>query len=313
MLQHSVDKEFEKKEKSVDWHPNLKQLVRFAASLDGSIPAQTIPLSYRKIINASTVSQADIELLAQMRASGLEDLEWDLLLVNSLRNGSFEYIKMDTPNNFSIFMLRVKDPTTLNEQQARGMELHILEAGKDHNKEVMEKIQASKKKIILPTTFEDLTTIVKGFGGIASILFGGGSILPTNLRQFARELNINKLLIKGKIAMDKTLIAQILYTIDSRTQLFFSYLRRANDLDEVNISITDFTTMANDLMLGQFHVKLPATFAQPKDTKDDENEHDSPPRGGGRGGRKQPDPEHLSRRSKEIGETTTRISRPSFV
>jgi len=101
MLQHSVDKEFEKKEKSVDWHPNLKQLVRFAASLDGSIPAQTIPLSYRKIINASTVSQADIELLAQMRASGLEDLEWDLLLVNSLRNGSFEYIKMDTPNNFS--------------------------------------------------------------------------------------------------------------------------------------------------------------------------------------------------------------------
>ena len=81
---------------------------------------------------------------------------------------------MGTPNNFSILLLRVKDPTTLNEQQARGMELHILEAGKDHNKEVMEKIQASKKKIILPTTFEDLTTIVKGFGGIASILFGGG-------------------------------------------------------------------------------------------------------------------------------------------
>jgi len=188
---------------------------------------------------------------------------------------------MDTPNNLSIFLLRVKDPTTLNEQQARGMELHILEAGKDHNKEVMEIIQASKKKIILPTTFEDLTTIVKGFGGIASILFGGGSILPTNLRQFiARELNINKTLIKGKIAMDKTLIAQIMYTIDSRTQLYFSYLRRANDLDEVNISITDFTPMANDLMLGQFHVVLPATFAQPKVAKDDENEHDGPPRGG---------------------------------
>jgi hypothetical protein len=109
-----------------------------------------------------------------MRDSGCEELEWDLAFVNSIRNGLLEYNKMDTPDNLTIFHLRVKDPTTLNEQHARGMELHILESGKDSNKDIVERIQASKKKIKLPTTIEDLITIVKGFGGIAAILLGGG-------------------------------------------------------------------------------------------------------------------------------------------
>ena len=282
MHQHSVEKAAEKKDKSSDWHPNLIKMVRFAASPDGIIPAPSIPPSYKKVINASSIGQAEIEMIAQMRESGNEEIEWDLALVNSLRNGLFEYTKMDTPSNVSIFCLRVKDPTTLNEQHARGMELHILESGKDSNKDIMEKIQASKKKIKLPTTVEDLITIVRGFGGIASILFGSLSILPTNLRQFARELNINKLLVKGKIAIDKTLTAKILYTIDSRTQLFLSYLRRANDIEEVSTSITDFTQMANELMLGQLNVMLPATFTLPTIEKDDKNEQENPPKGGGK-------------------------------
>jgi hypothetical protein len=90
MHQHSVDKEVKKKEKSSDWHPSLKKLVRFAASLDGIQPAQVIPLSYRKIINASMVGHAKIELLAQLRALGHKELEWDLPFVNALRHGTFE-------------------------------------------------------------------------------------------------------------------------------------------------------------------------------------------------------------------------------
>ena len=282
MHQHSVDKELEKKDKSVDWHPNLKKVVRFAASPDGINPASGIPTSYKKIINASTIGHAEIELVAQMGDLGHDELEWDLALVHSLRNGLLEYNKMDTPDNLTIFHLRVKDPTTLNEQHARGMELHILESGKDNNKDIVERIQASKKKIRLPTTIEELIIIVKGFGGIATILFGGMSILSTNLRQFARDLGINKVLFKGKIATDKSLIAQILYNIDNRTQLFFSYLRRANDLENVSESITDFTPMANDLALGQLIVVLPATFTQPTIAKDDDNEHEGPPKGGKR-------------------------------
>ena len=260
----------------------MKKLVCFASSLDGIIPAGGIPPSYKKIINAPTIGHSEIELVNQMRVSGHEEIEWDLAFVNALRNGLFEYTKMETPNNLSIFHIRVKDPTTLNEQHARGMELHILESGKDNNKDIRERIEASRKKIKMPTTIEDLITLVKGFGGITAILFGPMSILPMNLKSFARELIINKVLLKGKLSIDKTLPAKILYTIDNRTQLYLQYLMRADDLEHVSPSITNFMPMANDLMLGQLHVTLPATFTQPKITRDDENKHDETPWGGGR-------------------------------
>lgn len=62
-------------------------------------------------------------------------------------------------NNFSIFMIRVKSPTTLNKKQARGIDLHLLETSKDNNKNFMEIIQASKN-IRLPTNIKDLLTII---------------------------------------------------------------------------------------------------------------------------------------------------------
>ena len=99
------------------------------------------------------------------------------------------------------------------------------------------------------------------------------------MKQLARELYTNKLLLKSMIAINATLIAQILYTIDNRIQLYLSYIRRANDLEEVSDSITNFTPMVNDLVLGQLHVVLPATFTCSTVTKDDENELNGPPRG----------------------------------
>ena len=37
--------------------------------------------------------------------------------------------------------------------------------------------------------------------------------------------------------------------------------------------------MVNNLVLGQLHMVLPATFSRATVTKDDENEQDGPPRG----------------------------------
>ena len=270
MHQFAVDKEDEKKEKSVKWHPSTTKFVRYAASIDGIAPATTIPLTFRRVINADSLGQADIELTEQMRAAGHEEIEWDLIFTNSLRHGMFCYVKLDTPSNFTIFGIRVKNPTALNEQQARGMNLHILEAGKDNNKSIMEMIQSNKKPIKIPTDIEELTTIVKGFGGLATILFGKNSSLPTSLIQLARDLSLNKFILKCKIMNDPTLIAKILYTVDSRTQLWASYLRRAEDREYVSDQTIDFSSVLNDVLLEQFHVNLPAIFTSPKKSRDED-------------------------------------------
>ena len=278
MHQHVIDKDVEKKEKSEKWHQSTKKLVCFAASSDGSTPAMSIPLSFRKLINAETLGNAEVELIAQMRASGHEEVEWDPTLTNSLRHGMLLYTRMETPSNFSIFMIRVKNPTALNEQQAKGMNLHILELGKDNNKNIMEMIQASKNSVKIPTNIEDLLIIIKGFGGLAAIVFGNNSSLTSNLKQLARDLHINKVLLKGRIMNDPTLIAKLMYTIDNRTQMWLSYLLRATDREDVNDHIIDFIPVMNEIVLDTFQVNLPATFAPPKIKKEDEDNTEEPPR-----------------------------------
>ena len=134
MHKFAVNKEDEKKEKSVKWHPSTTKFVRNAASTDGITPATSIPLTFRRVINADSLGQADIELTEQMMGLGHEEIEWDLIFTNSIRHGMFCYAKSDIPSNFTIFGIRLKNPTALNEQHARGMKLHILESGKDNNK-----------------------------------------------------------------------------------------------------------------------------------------------------------------------------------
>ena len=69
---------------------------------------------------------------------------------------------------------------------------------------------------------------------------------------------------------DPTLIAKILYTVDSRTQLWASYLRRAEDREYVSDQTIDFSSVLNDVLLEQFHVNLPAIFTSPKKSRDED-------------------------------------------
>ena len=274
MHQHSVDKEVTKKNKADKWHSSTLKFVRYAASSDGIMPARDIPASYKKVINSETIGNADIELTEQMTILGHEEIEWDVAFTNTIRNEMHLYPKMDTPGGLSLFLLRVKSPTELNVQQTRGMHLHILESGKDNNKSVLDQIQSNKNPIKLPATIEDMLLIINGFGGLARICFGKDSSLPLNLTRFARELATNKLFLKGKIMMDPTLITKILHTIDHRTQLWMSFLHRAEDREEVNDQIIDFSPVFNDIMLNQFQVTLPATFTRAKTLKDNSKENE---------------------------------------
>ena len=90
--------------------------------------------------------------MAQMRELGHKEVEWSPALTNLLCNGNFMYKSMGTPSNLSIFMLRVKDPTKLNKQQSMGMKLHILEQGKENNKNILEIVEKGKHAVRIPTT-----------------------------------------------------------------------------------------------------------------------------------------------------------------
>ena len=60
-------------------------------------------------------------------------------------------------------MIKLIDPTRPNEQHARGLDLHLLEVGKDNNRNVLEMVKAGKNQIKVPTSFEDYLTLTQGF------------------------------------------------------------------------------------------------------------------------------------------------------
>ena len=73
-------------------------------------------------------------------------------------------------------MIKVKDPSKHNEQLSRGIDLHLLELGRDNdnNKDVLENVKSRKNAIKsrVPTHFEDFLTQCKGLLGLSAIAFG---------------------------------------------------------------------------------------------------------------------------------------------
>ena len=131
MHEHTIKKDREKKEKSKDWHEVTKKVILHAASVDGHTPETNIPTTLRAFVNARSIGAAEApntELANQMRIMGLEEVGWHISFTHNLGNGQVIYIQVGVPSNLSIFLLRLNDPTRLNKQQAKGMEVvHLID------------------------------------------------------------------------------------------------------------------------------------------------------------------------------------------
>ena len=180
------------KEKPENSHELTKKVILYAASADGLTQAAFLPSSLLAVVNARTIGEADTELTNQMEAIGLEEIGWDVSLTQSLRNGQVLYKEVGVPSNFSIFMIKLKDPTRPNEQHARGLDLHLLKVGKDNNKNVLEIVKAGKNQIKVPTHFKDFLTLSKGFMGLSAIVFGTASALTSALMAFCESAEFGK-------------------------------------------------------------------------------------------------------------------------
>ena len=133
-------------------------------------------------------------------------------------------------------------------------------------------VEASKNSMRIPDSLEDMLIVIEGFKGLTTILFGGKSSLPIGLRGLCQAVAQYKLMIKGKISSNPSLIAKIMYIVDSRTQLWLSCLQKAADREDVNDEIINFASTIDDIVLDKFNVVLPPVFTLTKVEKDEEDE-----------------------------------------
>jgi hypothetical protein len=90
--------------------------------------------------------------------------------------------------------------------------------------------------------------IINAFSGLAAILFGKKSSLPGAFRQLHQEMELNRLLLKGKVKTNPGLIAKLMFAVDNRIQLWFGYLRRALDRKDVSNAIINFALIMNKVV-----------------------------------------------------------------
>jgi hypothetical protein len=108
------------------------RLVLNAASTDGQVSMEEIPVLYQDIINSKTAAMADKELYSQMVALGHPDIGFAHGTTASLYNDSILWHGRYKPSNLSFFTL-YKNKPLLEAQTLRYLSLNILPNNIDNN------------------------------------------------------------------------------------------------------------------------------------------------------------------------------------
>jgi hypothetical protein len=171
-----------------------------AASTDGQVPAEEIPVLYQDIINSKMAAIADKELHSQMVALGHPNIGLEHGTAFSLYSGSILWHKRGKPSNQSFFTLYKNNP--LSEAQTLCyLSLNIL-TNNIVNKNIKE-IKASQKQIVMvPKDYPKLINVIEMYHSMVSILFGEGSALTVEIRWAIVLIKQEVSTIKIRIAGD---------------------------------------------------------------------------------------------------------------
>ncbi len=112
--------------------------------------------------------------------------------------------------------------------------------------------------------------------------FGISSLLTKALQAFCENVENRRMTLKTKFHYDQTLIAKIMYAVDTRLQLWLSDGRTATDREEMDDGIIDLVPIITNVHMDQLVVSLPSclnpTLRKPPEDDDESEEPKSPRR-----------------------------------
>jgi hypothetical protein len=111
---------------------------------------------------------------------------------------------------------------------------------------------------------------LKAFPVLIEILFGDESITALKLQAFVRQIETHNVFHKGYAALDDFFPTKVLWTVCTRFQLYLENFTQAEDQEEVDCSLINFSPDHQDIITSQFNVILPASFKAVKSSLDEE-------------------------------------------
>jgi hypothetical protein len=120
------EKETQKKDRFVKFHPSTKQLIIFASASDKDSVPDELEDTCKHFMNTTTHGVAKQELSMQLRDQGLGKMTHATGLFLNLYSGRFMYTVRDNPSNFSCCSIHEGTPLDEEEQQDRQLILHLI-------------------------------------------------------------------------------------------------------------------------------------------------------------------------------------------
>ena len=236
----------------------VKCLIFNASAPNREIAAASPSVECEKFYKQPSHGSAKLYFVRTMRHKYNCEVEVEAGVITSLYNGVFRRSYEDTPSNFSSFSFPER-PVLGTAPNLECMILQIKELhGKGLSNDDVE--SALKQGIKVPTSIESLKYSILNLVSAARFFFSDHSFLVKELSKVFNHLVRNRDTYRSLYATDRNFIAMYLYAIDTRIQLWLGDCERAEDRDEVNDNIIDFSLILEQVVTRNFNYKLPQSI-----------------------------------------------------
>ena len=258
-IERTINKEEAKKDRTKKIHASIIKMIGRASAKSASDDSLTLPATFTRFINSENVGMAQYELVHQFRELGFPDVGFAQGTVQALFVGDLLYANSSTPSNFTVFAFHEVEPLS-NSRQLDYLICQLVQT--QGQKKTIEEIKASlKQQVHVPRDFNEMGTQLQIFTAACEIFFGEESIGATSLRQLLIIVGRNKKAFRDHIALDEFFIAKFLFAIDRRVQRWLTMCELASvSRSQVDDRVLLFDAIVEDILNGQFHLSLPATF-----------------------------------------------------
>jgi hypothetical protein len=135
-----------------------------------------------------------------------------------------------------------------------------------------EEIKAkAKQEVSAPKNYNKMLFQLKAFAALIKILFGDESITAHRLQAFVRQIETHNVFYKAYAALDNFFPSKVLWTVCTHFQLYLENCTRANDQEEVDCSLIDFSPDRQDIITSWFNVILTVSFKAVDSSSDGEH------------------------------------------
>eukprot|EP00957_Ditylum_brightwellii_P190265 14482835-Ditylum_brightwellii.AAC.1 len=217
-----------KKDRLKKLHPSILKMIKMVSSTDGDKAADTMVQTCKDFMNCESAGLANQTLCFHFKDIGLNDVSFAHGLTQALYTGSFLYVDVSTPSNFSAFCFFESFLMEVMKMEERSPILHLI-ATQGQGKSLADIKASAKHTVKVPSSFDALTNQLDFWVGAFQIFFGTNSVGTMKMKKLIEKMWLDKCL-------------------------------SADDRLEVDDSNLFFNNIINKILLGEYNVDLLTAF-----------------------------------------------------